>query len=121
MPSGVEEDWASGVQISDGQVTRHISVYRNKITFREPEGYVYPMEYWVQTGNRETPCHVDHGRNVAFIPPCCSQSFRVWVVYADPEARMAKRCKWSPGSFAKLVSEPDTIVLIQRAGDVICI
>jgi hypothetical protein len=92
VANGVDVDHSKGVQTPTGQISRYSELYKPKIRFGPRDGYVFTTEYWVQSGNRETLCHVDHGRNVAFIPPCCKQAFKVWVVYADPLGKHGKRC-----------------------------
>ncbi|EGZ18915.1 hypothetical protein PHYSODRAFT_315400 [Phytophthora sojae] len=32
-------------------------------------------------GCRETPMHVDHGRTVAYLPPCQQKAFKIWVFF----------------------------------------
>ncbi|EGZ15805.1 hypothetical protein PHYSODRAFT_315976 [Phytophthora sojae] len=59
--------------------------YRTKLSFPADEAYVYPFESWLQSGNRESPIHIDHGRVVSIVPPSLTHTFKIWVFYRRPE------------------------------------
>ncbi|OWY96862.1 hypothetical protein PHMEG_00032760 [Phytophthora megakarya] len=68
--------------------------------FPQQEAYVWKTEYWLQTGNRESPVHVDHGRVVSYLPTSARYCFKIWVF-------SLRRLRHG--------------VMIQRPGDVICL
>lgn len=55
--------------------------YYSKIRMSSSEAHVFPHEIWLQVGCRETPMHVDHGRTVAYLPPCQQKAFKIWVFF----------------------------------------
>ncbi|RLN51306.1 hypothetical protein BBJ28_00023739, partial [Nothophytophthora sp. Chile5] len=74
---GVHAEWGQGRVSPPNQYTCKPTGYYSKLKFKKEEACAFPAEYWMQAGNRESAVHVDHGRVVAYIPPCAKQCFKV--------------------------------------------
>lgn len=75
------------------QCVWHLPSYSSKSSLERSEAYVYRFEVWGQAGSRETPMHVDHGRTIAFLPPCLDRALRFVFV--------SEGIKWTPNSRVK--------------------
>ncbi|KAE8960930.1 hypothetical protein PR001_g30212 [Phytophthora rubi] len=101
------------------QCTLWLPGYSTRLSFEPNEAYVYPLEMWGQVGSRESAMHVDHGRTVAFIPPCLEQTFKIWVFFRDPKYARNIRAKITADSFNRMLEDPLTCVIGQHPGDVV--
>lgn len=82
---GAERLWEAALPSLRDQIAAMLPGYRTKLSFPADEAYVYPFESWLQSGNRESPIHIDHGRVVSIVPPSLTHTFKIWVFYRRPE------------------------------------
>lgn len=96
-----------------------ISGYASKFQSVVDERYVSEHEIWLHAGACETPIHVDCGRSVAYIPPCFSDTFKVWAFF--PTLTTSFRVGNPVNSMNRMLRDINSCVVIQRPGDVVVV
>ncbi|EGZ06182.1 hypothetical protein PHYSODRAFT_531175 [Phytophthora sojae] len=76
---------------------------------------------WLQAGNRLSPGHVDHGRVLSYIPPGLQQTFKIWVAFKSFNAAKEFSFGCDAKDFDRMLAHEDTVVVVQRPGDVVYI
>ncbi|KAL3666395.1 hypothetical protein V7S43_008646 [Phytophthora oleae] len=121
IKQGVLGEWNAGRYSPEDQfISKEPVGYNSKFRFKREKAYAFPSEYWIQAGNRESAIHMDHSCVVAYIPPCATQCFKVWVFFPKEHAE-SFRTGYKTNSFNRMLDATATGVLIQRPGDVVCL
>lgn len=121
----VRKDWHHGKATPENQISRSLEGLYGVDTrsyqeqSKNRKSYVRPIEWFVQRGNRESPIHLDYGRNVAFVPPSFSHALKIWVLFPKFKSRDHFALKTDNHQLMRMVDHPDSIVLVQRAGDIV--
>lgn len=97
------------------QLSGYVSRFQSVLGKR----YVSKDQIWLQAGAYETPIHVDCGRSVAYIPPCFSDTFKIWAFFPTLTTRF--RVGNPVNSMSRMLRDINSCVVIQRPGDVVVV
>lgn len=110
---------AEGCSNPSDQCNIQISGYASRFQSVVGKRYVTEHEIWLQSGACETPIHVDCGRSVVYIPPCFSDTFKVWAFF--PTLTTSFRVGNPVNSMNRMLRNINSCVVIQRPGDVVVV
>lgn len=86
--------------------------YDDVFDLKAEDGYAYAREAWLQSGNRESPGHVDHGRVLSYIPPALTHTFKIWVAFVNFSSAHDFSFGYDYGAFTRMVENSNTVVVV---------